>query len=59
MERKEKGRKKGRKKTLFHPQNGVLPLPREKKEIPQNPSVFKGKGGKKKGKRKKKWMALG
>ena len=52
-------RKKGRKKTLFHPQNGVLPLSREKKEIPQNPSVSKGLIGKKKGKRKKNGMALG
>ena len=59
MARKEKGRKKGRKKTLFHPQNGVLPLSWEKKEIPQNPRVSKGLGGRKKGKRKKKGMALG
>ncbi|MCI8883771.1 MAG: hypothetical protein HFH43_12200 [Lachnospiraceae bacterium] len=58
MERKEKGRKKGRKKTLFHPQNGVLPLSREKKEIPRTP-VFPRDKEERKGKRKKKGMALG
>ena len=56
MERKEKGRKKGRKKTLFHPQNGVLPLSREKKEIPRTP-VFPRDKEERKGKRKKKGMA--
>ena len=57
-ERKKEERKE-EKNPLFHPQNGVLPLSWEKKEIPQNPSVSKGLGGRKKGKRKKKGMALG
>ena len=46
---RKKEKRKEEKNALFHPQNGVLPLSREKKEIPQNPSVFKGLGGKKKG----------
>lgn len=36
---------------LFQPQNGYFPLSWEKKEIPQNPSVFKGKGEGRKGKK--------
>jgi len=56
---RKKEKRKEEKNPLFQPQNGCLPISREKKEIPQKPSVYKGLGGKKKGKRKKKGMALG
>ena len=59
MEGKEKGRKKGRKESSFPSQNGVLPLSWEKKEIPRTPVFSREKEEKRKGKRKKKGMALG
>ena len=57
-ERKKEERKE-EKNPLFHPQNGVLPLSWEKKEIPRTPVFSREKEEKRKGKRKKKGMALG
>ena len=55
-ERKKEERKE-EKNPLFQPQKGCLPLSREKKEIPQNPSVSKGKGEGRKGKKRRKgWL---
>ena len=59
MEGKEKGRKKGRKESSFPAPEWLLSSLQGKESNPQNPSVSKGLGGKKKGKRKKKGMALG
>ena len=59
MEGKEKGRKKGRKESSFPSPERLPPSLQGKERNPQNPSVSKGLGGKKKGKRKKKGMALG
>ena len=51
MERKEKGRKKGRKESSFPAPEWCPSSLLGKERNPQNPSVFKGKGGKKKGKK--------
>ena len=51
MEGKEKGRKKGRKESSFPSPEWCPSSLLGKERNPQNPSVFKGKGGKKKGKK--------
>ncbi len=48
-ERKKEERKE-EKNPLFHPQNGVLPLSWEKKEIPRTPVFSREKEEKRKGK---------
>ena len=49
-ERKKEERKE-EKNPLFHPQNGCLPLSREKKEIPRTPVFPRDKEEKRKGKK--------
>ena len=51
MEGKGKGRKKGRKESSFPSPEWCPSSLLGKERNPQNPSVFKGKGGKKKGKK--------
>lgn len=59
MEGKGKGRKKGRKESSFPAPEWLLFSLQGKERTPHNPSVSKGLGGRKKGKRKKNGMALG
>ena len=59
MEGKKKGKKKGRKECSFPSPEWCPSSLLGKERNPQKPSVFKGKGGKRKGKRKKKGIPLG
>ncbi len=54
MEGKEKGRKKGRKESSFPSPEWCPSSLLGKERNPQNPSVFKGKGEGRKGKKERK-----
>ena len=57
MEGKEKGRKKGRKESSFPSPEWCPSSLLGKERNPQNPSVFKGKGEGRKGKKRRKgWL---
>ena len=53
------GKGKGRKESSFPAPEWLLSSLQGKERNPQKPSVSKGLGGRKKGKKKKKEMALG